>query len=829
MPQPRRPPSYLQKLEEWNITASQVVLTLLKDDDLREHALTEDLVSHTRDILSAFQNHPASSKSAMEWAGEVMRKTYAQSIREMSHKNNGWHFGALHTSAAQLRDFRIEDMAEKMKRMAPELWAMLGLMLAANGRRSDEGQELDGEGDVTMGAPAGAETEMPVADDVDIEGASNPNARAQKSSAEERRRALDTIVSRMIEWAQSVIGVFLHSTNTPQKVIDALAHMGVSISVSSIHDAVSSLSAETYATIREMGRTLLVAYAYDNFDIDFKTHKPTFEKTKDTLTHLTSGTLIGLEHGVTKEDLRCSEMLWESSRINPDADPSKIAPAKTVSDLENLHREDDNHPSGLTRRQRYIQWKFLEELYDHGPEYFRQFKRDHGLPEWVEKVPVVKMRHVPARAMDINQSKIAGNIDAIANLMTQGGIGDPMEGIEPGSDEVNDVEDMREYVVLFHGDLGTGERVLGLREQRAIEATAYRRYQFVIFLIGLFHLKMACADAIWRIFLRNKEDRNDPSSLLQIVGQFRERDTGSIGSDPGFRRMHEVIQITGTALRLDAWRTEAQLRNPVCTTLEEFAATKPSREQLSALAEHLALHYVAGYEANIFEMRAEHALSERDCQRENILLMQQYFLLYEEITFAMNYGDIGRLETLWPAWIYIFKATGKHKYAAHMTSFMTDIHFVYPEGLKHAVRYNLMVNPTGKEGHWRGADWVEEANNMFAKHDFGGNGVNFTKERVIEESPLVDIYRSCHHNIERNFHIAGLTKHHAPPNLVLSLEVLAAYLKRHELNTHKRGRNAFYKISDKIDDGINNVESMEEAADDGDAPVQAEDLEVDFV
>jgi len=30
---------------------------------------------------------------------------------------------------------------------------------------------------------------------------------------------------------KSVFGIFLHSCNTPQKVIDALAHMGISISV----------------------------------------------------------------------------------------------------------------------------------------------------------------------------------------------------------------------------------------------------------------------------------------------------------------------------------------------------------------------------------------------------------------------------------------------------------------------------------------------------------------------------------------------------------------------------------------------------------------------
>ena len=55
-----------------------------------------------------------------------------------------------------------------------------------------------------------------------------------------------------------------------------------------------------------MGQTLLAGYAYDNFDVDFKTVAPTIEKAGDTLTHLTSGTLIMLEHGVTLEDLSLS-------------------------------------------------------------------------------------------------------------------------------------------------------------------------------------------------------------------------------------------------------------------------------------------------------------------------------------------------------------------------------------------------------------------------------------------------------------------------------------------------------------------------------------------
>ena len=120
--------------------------------------------------------------------------------------------------------------------------------------------------------------------------------------------------------------------------------------------------------------------------------------------------------------------------------------------------------------------------------------------------------------------------------------------------------------------------------------------------------------------------------------------------------MHEAINQVGTALHLDAWRTETTKRNTAWSSLEAFAASKPNKEYLTKMAEHLAIHYVGGYEANI--------------------------LLYDEISFSMNHGDIGQLETLFPPWVYLFRATEKHKYAAQMVTFMTDVHFVYPLGLK---------------------------------------------------------------------------------------------------------------------------------------------------
>lgn len=117
-------------------------------------------------------------------------------------------------------------------------------------------------------------------------------------------------------------------------------------------------------------------------------------------------------------------------------------------------------------------------------------------------------------------------------------------------------------------------------------------------------------------------------------------------------------------------------------SLEEFAASQPTLEQLEDISESLSSNYVAGGDVDMFEQRGIGATL-RDKQNENMLLMHQYFLLYEELSYALNAGDIGRVETLFPPWIYLFKATGKHKYANHMQKFLCDLYYLYPERLRY--------------------------------------------------------------------------------------------------------------------------------------------------
>ncbi|KAJ7874494.1 hypothetical protein B0H14DRAFT_3437656 [Mycena olivaceomarginata] len=293
-----------------NVTASDFVLTLLERDSLQANPCTQSLLDNTGRIIEAFSRNSGSASSTYAWARKAIQKSTIQAIRILT-ANNDWHFNAEHASAADLEDFKIEEMAATMKKLAPDLWTLLQILLSRDVIDVDGAQVMDDLGS-----------------DADEFDESGEFASMGKNGKQKRRESIRNIKTAVIlsimmqsrnskcNALESVFVIFLHSTNTHEKVIEALSHMGISISQTAIHRAIHSLSAETAETLCDLGQTLLVGYAYDNFNINFPTLVPTVEKAAHPLTHLTSGAVICLEHGVVIEDLECSEELWQKSPLN---------------------------------------------------------------------------------------------------------------------------------------------------------------------------------------------------------------------------------------------------------------------------------------------------------------------------------------------------------------------------------------------------------------------------------------------------------------------------------------------------------------------------------
>ncbi|EGO01420.1 hypothetical protein SERLA73DRAFT_150640 [Serpula lacrymans var. lacrymans S7.3] len=224
-------------------------------------------------------------------------------------------------------------------------------------------------------------------DEMDLEGIAEvlfQDKESQASKTRERQKAAIVV---------SIIGIFLQSAHTPEKVINTLARMGISISSEN--------------ALCKLGKTLLAVYAYDNFDVELKLCIPTVENPAESLKHLTSGLLFPLQYNITPQDLKCSQELWIKSSLNP-----------TITTVN--------------------------------PRQKRTYKV-------IEQIPVVKTPIIAAQAMDINYSIISGNICAVVDLLAQG-------GLDVGNERKPEENDLEDYVVLFYGDLGMGERLQAVQE-----------------------------------------------------------------------------------------------------------------------------------------------------------------------------------------------------------------------------------------------------------------------------------------------------------------------------------------------------------------------------
>ncbi|TFK62852.1 hypothetical protein BDN72DRAFT_872441 [Pluteus cervinus] len=359
---------------------------------------------------------------------------------------------------------------------------------------------------------------------------------------------------------------------------------------------------------------------------------------------------------------------------------------------------------------------------------------------------------------------------------------------------------MPEWVLFFHGDLLTKERQDTIRKSRRIEKTPLRRFQFLVSLMGLFHFKMACADAIWRTYVKSLERRTDPNSLFQHVGILRPHETGKFGSKPSFRQLHDVTHHDIWASILECWELAVRERNPAWDTLESFAATRPKWDLVVEISEYIVEKYVASTSTLLDER--EKPPSNRDQIFENQILRNRDELLYLETSHAMNAGDIGRVEDTFLPWIYIFHATGKYKYATHLTQFMLDMQNVYPEDLKKIIRMNLLCNPTGKPHAFRAVDWLVERNNLYTKVIFGGTGSSHTIQHIIKESNLIELYRQCHVTMERGFFLTNRTIHHKHPDMTLTISELRSLIRQHKALIPTPGRSADIVLPDQVYTGM---------------------------
>ncbi|KAI0750728.1 hypothetical protein C8Q80DRAFT_1217698 [Daedaleopsis nitida] len=262
-------------------------------------------------------------------------------------------------------------------------------------------------------------------------------------------------------------------------------------------------------------------------------------------------------------------------------------------------------------------------------------------PEAFDAILITKLEYLPLCTMDLNQSTVAGNIEAIQSMFTQAGVGDPRHLRDL------DLVGLTEYVTIIHSGLGT------------YEPHGHDHLQSVVFVMGLFHLKMAAANTLWCIYPAPKAAWQDETGFMKL--------------------QHELIQHILTLLQPDAWWVEVRNRKGF-ESLEDWAASSPSSQEIMEIADGLARDYVEGEGLDLYKLKC------------------------------------------------ISEATrDEHKNCKQTLRFMHTLYFIYPEGLRQTIRLNILVNPSSKLNEFRAVDWI---------YTYRGEGSNYTKNRIILETVL---------------------------------------------------------------------------------------------
>lgn len=105
---------------------------------------------------------------------------------------------------------------------------------------------------------------------------------------------------------------------------------------------------------------------------------------------------------------------------------------------------------------------------------------------------------------------------------------------------------------------------------------------------------------------------------------------------------------------------------------------------------------------------------------------------------------------------------------------------------------------------------------------YGGEGSNYTINRIITESPNILVYRNCIANAERNYVLNGLTAARGKPDMSTTYRSLGLRMAT-ELHPNEAvsGRKSSYTVQDTISEGVDLMvmemgdSGGDEAVDDG--------------
>ena len=108
--------------------------TALSSPQHATHPLVTALAGDIDQVLCCFRTNEMTAPITSKWAIKFAQNTYQSQMHLLSCKSSGFYFLAKNMTQDQLKSFSIEETANRMEELAPDLWKLFGILLSANPR-----------------------------------------------------------------------------------------------------------------------------------------------------------------------------------------------------------------------------------------------------------------------------------------------------------------------------------------------------------------------------------------------------------------------------------------------------------------------------------------------------------------------------------------------------------------------------------------------------------------------------------------------------------------------------------------------------------------------
>ncbi|KAG0198710.1 hypothetical protein BGX31_004484, partial [Mortierella sp. GBA43] len=264
--------------------------------------------------------------------------------------------------------------------------------------------------------------------------------------------------------------MYLYAQGCSKSVISVLSHVGLSVSYSSIQNALETLTEDALNTVRAAISEHSWFLLYDNINFLNRKYDQRSDN-KNTFENGTTATIVitkGVEKMRQVHDQRPAPYLGD---ILPD-------------ERSNLHF------------QTVFKFYLVKVLQRHYPTYERY---SVSIPS-MQPLKPEKTEAYPLPAMKIDQSTVEGNVDIIETLMKSVLKLDPKE--------------FSDDMIIVAGDQLTVSRVGSAKRLRREDVTPFHRLQWAVPVIQLFHLQMLLCFTILRT---HRGKTSTPGSLALYV------------------------------------------------------------------------------------------------------------------------------------------------------------------------------------------------------------------------------------------------------------------------------------------------------------------------